>query len=145
MSDKSIHYTETVERWTHEGLECKYQRHQTPTMGWYTGYVRTKLPATVGYDDLMKYAGIDAHGGLTYGVDDDGWVGFDCNHAWDICIGEDGEPLTPAEWRHDDPSDRLTKVWGPEGVKNECERLAEQLVDHFEDGGADHDADDLRE
>lgn len=33
-----------------------------------------------GYDILGD---IEAHGGLTYGPDEEGWIGFDTGHAWD--------------------------------------------------------------
>ena len=39
--------------------------------------------ADVSYESLDE-AGVIAHGGLTYGPDGDGWLGFDTAHAWDV-------------------------------------------------------------
>ena len=56
----------------------------------YCGYVRSSLAG--GYDD-PQFREIDVHGGLTYGVDEAGWLGFDAAHARDQpgWMGSDGE------------------------------------------------------
>lgn len=45
---------------------------------------------------------VPAHGGLTYGPDDQGWVGFDTGHAWDDWPDEEIEkwlrPVDEEQW-----------------------------------------------
>lgn len=85
----------------------------------YCGYVQTGL--RFGYTDLPYNGGrslIEVHGGVTYGVDSEGWIGFDCAHAGDTCV-EDG-----SEHGEDDS---LRKVWTVDKVKSETEKLADQL------------------
>lgn len=51
-------------------------------MGYRCGYV--KIP--VGHPWFGKdynSLDVDVHGGLTYGPDEEGWVGFDCAHLYD--------------------------------------------------------------
>lgn len=40
-------------------------------------------PATSGGYDAIQQLITDIHGGMTYGADEQGWVGFDTAHAWD--------------------------------------------------------------
>jgi len=105
----------------------------------FCGYVKTNFGPAWSYDDIRGYLGglVDAHGGLTYGVDENGWVGFDCAHAGDQCI-LDGEPQSD----HAITSDR---EWTPEDVAAECRKVARQIdtletfVETFEDRGWGHD------
>jgi hypothetical protein len=55
-----------------------------------------------GYDFINDY--VEVHGGLTYGPDEDRWIGFDTNHAWD-------------DWS-DAELERMFKVEHPEAWAN---------------------------
>ena len=87
----------------------------------FCGYVKTNFGDSWSYDDLRGYMGelISPHGGLTYGVDPNGWVGFDCAHAGDVCI-LNGEVLS-------DHAISNTKEWEVEDVEAECRKLARQV------------------
>lgn len=78
--------TETVEKWEYRGHQCKIRWVQLgPEHAHWTGYATTTLRET--YPILN--AKIRVHGGITYGIDDDGYVGFDCGHAWDACLRDE--------------------------------------------------------
>lgn len=122
------------ELWTAHDLECAVLL--APMGCSFNGYVR--LPddhgyRKLGYDDIP----VDVHGGLTYGADVDGWVGFDTMHGWDIWSEveleragvsmderarrvHDGMFVTShPQWRQD---------WSLERLKGEVESLAKQLA-----------------
>lgn len=73
------------EEFEHAGLNCQI----TDANGHWCGYVQTPddLPPVRWTSDYnSKYgevldAEVEVHGGITYGPDDDGWVGFDDAHA----------------------------------------------------------------
>lgn len=89
--------------WTHHsGMECRTVEMSLPRRGvskpaYYCGYVKTRFDASVPKADRPDAADLDdeveVHGGITYGPDEEGWVGFDLCHAFDVCVDEDGEPL----------------------------------------------------
>lgn len=119
---------ETVREWRHSGLACKLVKNP---IGFYCGYVQVP-PETIKttrfesrYDEMdgVIEADVTAHGGITYGPDADGWVGFDCGHAGDTCLNEDGE-----EWGSL-PSFGDRFIWERSDVVEEVESLAEQLSD----------------
>jgi len=122
-----------IREWTAHGMRCAVVVNP---FGGCNGYV--KLPtgyprAWQSYDDIN----VDAHGGLTYGPDEDGWVGFDTLHMGDWW---DGKVRMPAA-RAADP--KLTESgldilanergkdasrrWTEDAVAEECERLAGRL------------------
>ena len=109
--------------WTHSGLRCRVVKLG---MGHYCGYVRSMFNSRWVYDDFQEWPHslINIHGGLTYGVDEDGWLGFDCAHAHDYCVDEDGEPWGTID--HFGSRDN-NKVWTVEDVKEETDDLAEQV------------------
>lgn len=105
----------------------------------FCGYVRTNFGRQWGYGEIRGYMGelVGCHGGLTYGVDEDGWVGFDCAHAGDVCIVDceevsDHAMSSRTEWTVDD-------------VAAECRKAARQIdtletfAEKFEDRGWGHD------
>lgn len=114
MSDEP----EKIREWVYDGRECKVV-HQD--LGHFCGYAKTAL--TFGYNGLSGvydsgvYHLVEVHGGVTYGVDSDGWTGFDCAHAGDVCIIDEAEKKR-TEGR---------TVWTPEDVMEEVESLADQL------------------
>jgi hypothetical protein len=102
-----------TKRWTAHGLECTIR---SSGMEFFNGYVR--LPSEhagfgATYDQLNR--SISVHGGLTYGVDPDGWVGFDTGHAGDYWPGQE-RFFGTAE-----------RTWDMERLIAETESLAEQL------------------
>ena len=104
-----------AEHFTHEGLDCKIV---TRTGGYWCGYVRRPegvepVRWTSEYDadtDEVIDAEIEVWGGITYGPDEDGWVGFDDSHSSRLV------DHSPAD------TDR-------EAVKFETQYLAEQIAD----------------
>jgi hypothetical protein len=73
------------ERWQHAGLACVAMRQHG---GAWCGYVNAPKGhpwRAVGFGDID----VHVHGGLTYSqqVGADHWLGFDCNHAWDLAPG----------------------------------------------------------
>lgn len=87
----------------------------------FCGYIQTNFTPPWTYDDLRGGFSslIDCHGGLTYGPDEDGYVGFDCAHAGDVCI-IDGEVQTNHAMS--------TKMeWTPDDVAAECRKVARQV------------------
>jgi len=82
------------------------------------GYVQTDF-TDADRDDLNDVLGV--HGGLTYGPDEDGWIGFDCAHGRDLCVSEH-YPLPPTI------DEENYTVWTLEDVLAETRRLAEQIA-----------------
>ena len=124
---------------THAGHRCKVRKIE---MGHWTGYAQTSLSGFT-ESDLYGHGHrlIEAHGGVTYGPDADGWVGFDTAHAGDLCLNEDGEPWGTMYVEHGREPTELRRygsveacerasdcnVWRLKDVREETERLAEQL------------------
>jgi hypothetical protein len=104
-----------VEHFDHVGIDCKIVKTD---MGHWCGYARRPESAepvrwTSDYDSKhgeLLDAEVDVWGGVTYGPDDDGWVGFDDAHS------------RPLAKHREFNTDR-------EAVKNETERLAEQIAE----------------
>lgn len=126
---------EVLERGTANG--CSFKVVQLD-MGHFCGYVRTNFGPAYSYEDIRGHMSslVDCHGGLTYGVDEDGWVGFDCAHAGDVCI-RGGEVQTDHEMTS-------RQEWTPEDVAAECRKVARQIetltgfAETFEDRGWGH-------
>lgn len=130
------------QEWTHNTKRCKVVKND---IGHWCGYARTSLS---GFTDAHLYDSgggakvIEVHGGITFGPDDDGWVGFDCGHARDLCLNEDDEPWgktyekmgqEPMELKRHGSIEACEEaddcfVWRLKDVKEETERLADQLV-----------------
>lgn len=105
-----------VERFQHAGLDCKLVKQD---LGHWCGYVRRPESAepvrwTSDFDSKhgeILEAEVDVWGGITYGPDDDGWVGFDDGHARSLIDHQDSNAETDRE-----------------AVKFETGRLAEQIA-----------------
>lgn len=105
-----------VKEWSYKGRRCKITKH--PELGHYCGYIQTGLRFE--YSTTQVWRLISVHGGITFGVSEKGWVGFDCGHSGDLCLSEDGEKLNnPYKSRNE---------WKPEDVKEEVEKLADQFT-----------------
>jgi len=102
------------EEFKHVGLDCKVVKTD---MGHWCGYVRRPEDVepvrwTSDYDskhDEVIDAEVEVWGGVTYGPDDEGWVGFDDAHARDLV----------------DQSELAEN--SREAVRQETHRLAEQI------------------
>lgn len=64
---------------------------------------------------------LDAHGGITYGPDADGWVGFDTLHAGDRWPGGDAPHFCR-------PGECDCKTWTEDMVAAEAKSLARQIA-----------------
>lgn len=102
---------------------------QNPNIGHYCGYTKTELPSVNhsnisynGEDNYIKL--IEVHGGITYGIDGEGWVGFDCAHADDVCWNNDSIVNGDIAHKH---RDGKTKDWRVEDVVEETKYLADQI------------------
>lgn len=127
---------EVVREFEHEGVKCRVVKIRfNERDGWrhYCGYA--ELPERLQSDDVdvrwestyddklgLLEADVDVHGGLTYKLHGDGWIGFDYAHSRDHCVDADGESLPGA----DDYREGDYRV-GPDEVEEELRRLAEQL------------------
>lgn len=115
----------------HADRECRVVRFRSLVGAWYCGYIRTDLSSETTYDDLFD--DIDAHGGLTYGVDGEGWIGFDTHHAFDVSLDANGEELIGTDDEYagllsgPSASGLPFREWTQLAVAAEYERIAEQL------------------
>ena len=108
---------ETVERWDYKGHQCKINWVQLgPEHAHWTGYATTSLRETY----PIEQEGIRVNGGITYGIDEDGFVGFDCHHAWDACLRD--EQLYGVFVDRENVTE-----WTKGMVKDEVESLVDQL------------------
>lgn len=130
--------------WTYRTKRCKVVKND---IGHWCGYTQTPLRGFTDAD-LYDHGGhegqrvLSVHGGLTYGPDKNGWVGFDCGHSRDLCLDERGEPWGTMYVEHGREPLELRKrgsveaceeaddcfVWRLADVKREVERLADQLI-----------------
>lgn len=129
---------DALQRWTAHGLECVIRAGLASL----NGYVRlpedspdrlfgeaAEAADQPGYDLLSE---VDVHGGLTYGPDEHGWVGFDTAHAFDWwpvddlmgLVSEEGLIVVRILQRTGRPEGR----WTFERLVQEVDRLAEQLA-----------------
>lgn len=103
----------------HQTVECGLRHQELIKKDWWCGYVhppsgsedvvwRTDYETVDGPEYV---ADVEVWGGITYGPDEDGWVGFDDAHYRDL-VETKPAPIT---------TDR-------EAVRHETEQLAEQLV-----------------
>jgi len=99
----------------------KFKVVQNPTLGHLCGYVQTNFGTSWGYGDIRGCMDglVECHGGLTYGVDERGYVGFDCAHAGDVCI-VDGEVVTDHEMS-------TRQEWTVDDVAAECRKVCRQI------------------
>lgn len=137
--DQIAHHPEAqvVTKFTHEALECivlnMRDRH-------YCGYVRTPFD---GHHEEFQSA-VNVHGGLTYGIDQDGWIGFDTAHATDVPYDVEGNALTNnplATMRAKQGfGDEHDVSWKPADVVEETKCLAEQVNELIPEGAIEEDA-----
>lgn len=128
MSDRETADGTETKHWVYDGRECKVVRIPA---GHYCGYAKT--PLRFAPNDTGEVTGngifhlIEIHGGISYGVDEDGWLGFHTAHSHDYNVDEDGDEL-----REDmsvyDLDDEDVNVWDKEAVREEVRRLADQLT-----------------
>lgn len=112
-----------------EGVEdgINWVTKSAPVYGAVNGYVQLPEghPWREAADIQHGNPDIDVHGGITYGVDENGWIGFDTLHAFDRWPGEAeywrrrGQPglAHPENEAH-------AKYWMPELVADEARKLA---------------------
>lgn len=103
------------------GVEAgiEYATLHAPLFGAVNGYIR--LPKDHPWRALedIQSSGmpdVDVSGGITYGVDSGGWIGFDTLHAGDYWPGSMFGP------------DEGDKHWTPEMVADEARSLARQAA-----------------
>lgn len=97
---------------------------------YFVGYVQTDIgiePWANSYDDLNRAAPEFGKmvGGLTYGPDADGWVGFDTVHAGATSVDETGSVLPNCPV----PTVGARVVWTPADVRAACVSVADVLVE----------------
>lgn len=82
MSNDAPEAGQPVEAWQAYGLRCSI----TFGLLCFNGYVR--IPGNL-YSPEAADRVLQASGGITYGPDDEGWVGFDTGHAGDYWAPDD--------------------------------------------------------
>lgn len=112
-----MHWIEerAVRRGTEVGIPWAVCPH--PHLPHYNGYVQ--LPADHGFvtrHDVDEQ--VQVHGGLTYGIDPEGWIGFDTAHLGDIW---------PGSYDLDYPG-VAQEMWTIDRVEAETRRLARQVA-----------------
>lgn len=129
---------QVVAKSEHQGLECVVlnmrDRH-------YCGYVKTPFD---GHFEEFQSA-VSVHGGLTYGLDEQGWVGFDTAHAFDVPLIPFGRelPNNPIAGMLGDTEH--VREWEPEDVIEETAELAEQLAELVPEGYLQEDEGEILE
>jgi hypothetical protein len=130
MSDDEAEefWASTIEEWEAYGLRCRAR----PGFGSINGYVQ--IPAELFSPETAEQV-LTVHYSVTYGPDDDGWVGFDTAHAGDYWAPDDlikyvseGEMQFVNEMR--EMSSRMSwgRRWTMERLKQETEQLAQQVA-----------------
>ncbi len=121
-----------LEDWSSEGVRCVIR----PGFCALNGYVR--LPEKLrdwwaDYDEANEV--LSAHFGLTYGPDEDGWIGFDTGHycdywAMDDLIGHiDNEGMhAAASFARINAQTPGARRWTREMLRAQCELLASQVA-----------------
>lgn len=76
--------SEAVEEWTAYGVRCCIVPGGVPA---FNGYVQIPPELPLGRETVEDV--MDSHGGVNYGPDDDGWIGFDTAHLRDYWAPDD--------------------------------------------------------
>lgn len=119
MTQNNAESTRQIDQFEHAGLDCKIVKTD---LGHWCGYVRRPgdiepVRWTSDYDskhDEHLDAEVDVWGSITYGPDDDGWVGFDDAHARSLADHRDADSSKAA-------------------VMAETKFLADQIAEHREE------------
>lgn len=82
----------------------------------FCGYVKT---TSLSYEQVKNIA---IHDRVTYGPDEDGWIGFNCSHAGDWCVYE-GEIIGEVFSKNN--------KWTVDRVEKECKKLC-KIVHNME-------------
>lgn len=112
-----------VSEWEHASLRCRIGGGQCPC-----GYVQVPelLRGCLDVDTLS------VHGGITYGHDADGWIGFDTSHAGDVWDDPSWMPPSMRETisidRRCRPSGGGETRWTLNRLVAETEQLADQIL-----------------
>lgn len=134
--------------WRYAGMNCALQKND---IGHWCGYVQTEhtvwqaptCPPLSGHRPTGESAVylLSAHGGITYGPDEEGWIGFDCGHSNDLCLDETGEPWGKLTEQDKEPMEvrrhgsvaacetaEECRVWRLGDVRDEVNHLAAQVT-----------------
>lgn len=125
--DKIAHHpgAQVINDFEHAGLDCLVVKIRDSH---YCGYVQT--PFEGDHEDFVGT--IEVCGGLTYGIDDDGWVGFDTLHHHTVSVDSDGDPIGPLSgYLMDSPG---VTEWGPRDVVDETVDMAKQFAELIPEG-----------
>lgn len=121
-----------IEDWQYKGVRCIIR----PGLGTLNGYARLPTSMRAWWTNENEAGDVlAAHCGITYGPDDDGFVGFDTGHAFDYWAADDligivddeGLKLanTFAEMNSKSP---YARRWTRARLREETETLAEQIA-----------------
>lgn len=93
---------EIVKRWEYRELPCKLKKVELLPED-----VRDRFPQNRGYHFCgyvqapstdFDNQDIEVHGGVTYGPDEDRWIGFDAGHWMDTPEGPNAENAIDEDW-----------------------------------------------
>lgn len=117
-----------VKEWTAYGLLCRMRSG----FGAINGYVQ--IPHALFTVESAERV-LEVHYGITYGPDDDGWVGFDTVHAGDYWAPDDLAGLVPPQhmviansMRELSTNLSWGRRWTLERLQSETETLAQQVA-----------------
>ena len=71
---------------------------------------------------------IRVRGGITYGPDSEGWIGFDTNHAWDVWTQEEFESFGLHWSTHNQTVFKIVPEYHDDFVAWTVDRLREETV-----------------
>lgn len=131
---KSNVHKEVVDEWEYRSHRCGIAINTL--QGTWLGYCQTvadDASEEVARHYWGKVVG-DPPNEITF-VNQKGFVGFDCGHARQRCIDENGKPLegevndmlsTDAPWF---PGDGDGEKWGPDDVRQTIESIVDDMID----------------
>lgn len=122
-----------LEEWEIYGIQCRIVWGAGP---WACGYCQ--LPEEYEgqqletFNDVNDAFDVNVHGDLTYGPDEDGWIGFDTAHAYDFWPDEELEGHNYSNayvpLRNLIKADPNRRTWTREAMRAEVNDLAAQLA-----------------
>lgn len=149
VSRVSLIAAEAIYAWNHKGVTCVIR----PVRVCINGYVQLPVTLRPWWDqrELDAYGDptgiVRVHGDVTYGIDHDGWIGFDTGHSGDIwppdeLAGHLAAKHMEAAHLYREYIQRFTRdldremiVWSVDKLRAEVNRLADQIADLTKEHG----------
>jgi len=116
-----------LQQWEAHGLQCLIREGHDCL----NGYVKLPSPLAKKYEsyDDVDLINLECHGGLTYGPNEDGWIGFDTAHWGDFWPDEELGKHAPntLKSRKNLKACGITSMWQERHNTWTIERLKEEV------------------